>query len=111
MEVTQNHVRLTLVVSSLILSLSVAYYFIVTLPNEQALQRLTEESRTTRENAFKHELDCREQYAKLSKEFDNVISVAYSSAANVCMVTFRDPETQKETQGPLSSFGRADLRK
>src|SRR4051794_21394337 len=102
MEVDNNHLRLSLVASLLIVSLSVAYYLVIFLPEQQRLsdERLrakdqqeqrdrtakSEEERRDRE--FKNELECKSQYDKLRNQFNNVITVSYSSTLNTCMVHY-----------------------
>lgn len=98
MEIRNDHLRLGLVASALILSLSIGYYTVVFLPAE----RRAADARLAREQLFQKQLDCQEQYTKLRREFNNVIRVRYSGLLNTCMVTFVD-ENGKQQEGTIGS--------
>jgi hypothetical protein len=62
-----------------IASVSIFYYFVIYLPSEHR-----------REEVFRKQLECRNQYDKMRSEFSNILGVWYSDIANTCFVTYVD---------------------
>jgi hypothetical protein len=92
MEVS-NQLRFALGASALIASLSVAYYFVLFLPQKHE----AEEARIKNEQVFENELKCQSEYNTLQKTFKNLIKVAYDAELNTCMVSYKDANGDVQT--------------
>ena len=101
MEIEDKHIRLGWVAAALILSLSVAYYLVVFLPEE----RRQANARAQSEDLFKRQIECREQFMKLERQFNNILGVEYSPLLNTCLVRYTDSNGQQQTT-LLNDFGK-----
>ena len=106
MKIHNDHVRLAVIGSLLIVSVSVAYYLVIFLPEQQRAsverQRVIDEQ-LQRDRIFRNELECRGQYDKLRTQFNNVTGVYYSRTLETCMVTYTDDKRQQQ-ESAIGSF-------
>jgi hypothetical protein len=91
-DIDNSHVRLAIIASiifvGLSVGLSVAYYVAIVLSEQQRQADL----RLDRDEVFKKELDCQNQFEKMREHSKNVVGAYYSRSYETCMIKYTDKD-------------------